>query len=102
MKTFKILTILFFYFYSNNVFSQNCQNTSRGYPPINDLGAGYWHGAQGGLYPGGSNIRPAAHNNGGLLKASQVRDANDYRSGVYVYKLISGDFVESKKMVLIK
>ncbi|MGH2575428.1 MAG: T9SS type A sorting domain-containing protein, partial [Ignavibacteria bacterium] len=29
-------------------------------------------------------------------------DASNYPSGVYLYKLIAGDFVETKKMVLIK
>lgn len=55
------------------VFSQNCSVTSVGYPPINDLGLNYWRGYQGGLYPNGSNTRPPAHNNGGMLMSSQVR-----------------------------
>jgi hypothetical protein len=29
-------------------------------------------------------------------------DGSQYSSGIYLYKLISGDFTESKKMVLIK
>ena len=39
----------------------NCAVTSTGLVPVNDLGAGYYKGAQGGLYPGGSSLRPAAH-----------------------------------------
>ena len=53
-------------------FSQNCANTSVGFPPINDLGVGFWHGAQGGLYPNGQNVRPADHNAAGVDIANQV------------------------------
>ncbi len=56
-----------------NINAQNCSNTSVGYPPINDLGTGYWQGAQGGLYPNGSNYRPVFHNQQGLMIASQVQ-----------------------------
>jgi len=51
----------------------NCGNTCTGYPPINDLGSGYWRGMQGGLYPGGSNGRPAAHDAAGMDLVSQIR-----------------------------
>src|SRR5258706_834211 len=53
--------------------AQNCSNTSVGYPPINDLGAGYWHGAMGGLYPNGSNFIPVAHMNAGLSIANNIQ-----------------------------
>ena len=53
--------------------AQNCTNTSVGYPRINDLATGFWQGSQGGLYPGGSNYRPAYHNQQGLLIASQIQ-----------------------------
>jgi hypothetical protein len=42
-------------------------------PPLTDLGAAYWRNYQGGLYPNGSNTRPAAHNAAGLQLASQVK-----------------------------
>ena len=58
---------------ASNVFSQNCSNISVGYPPISDLGLGYWHGAQGGLYPGGSNFIPAAHMTAGLNIANNIQ-----------------------------
>lgn len=64
-----------------NIYSQNCSNTSTGRPPINDLGTGYWHGAQGGLYPNGLNTRPVAHNNGGLQMAAQILPLDT--NGVY-------------------
>jgi hypothetical protein len=53
--------------------AQNCSNTFVGYPPINDLGTGYWQGAQGGLYPNGSNYIPASHMNAGLSIANNIQ-----------------------------
>lgn len=41
--------------------AQNCAGTSVGITPLNDLGVGTYLGAQGGLYPAGSNLRPAGH-----------------------------------------
>jgi hypothetical protein len=57
--------------------AQNCANTSTGRVPLNDLGAGTYQGFQGGLYPGGANTRPLAHEVGGLAQAALVvpRDA---------------------------
>lgn len=48
-----------------------------GLQPITDLGAGTYAGFQGGLYPGGSNSPPAAHQAHALAAAAQVvpRDA---------------------------
>jgi len=54
-------------------YAQNCGNTSVGFPPLNDLGAGYWRGMQGGLYPMGENDRPSAHNDDGLFLASTIQ-----------------------------
>ncbi|GGY83546.1 hypothetical protein [Streptomyces omiyaensis] len=39
----------------------DCTYTSSGLVPLNDLGTGTYNGLTGGLYPGGSNVRPAAH-----------------------------------------
>jgi hypothetical protein len=57
--------------------AQNCSNTSTGLVPLNDLGSGTYQGSQGGLYPGGTNVRPFAHTVGGLAQAAQIvpRDA---------------------------
>lgn len=41
--------------------AQNCGNTSIGSTPLNDLGAGTYMGAAGGLYPGGMNVPPPGH-----------------------------------------
>jgi hypothetical protein len=46
--------------------------------PIPDLGTGTYMGQQGGLYPGGTNLPPAAHAAAALAEALQVvpRDAS--------------------------
>ncbi|MEO6334235.1 MAG: hypothetical protein ABIO91_04555 [Pyrinomonadaceae bacterium] len=41
-----------------------------------DLGAGTYQGFQGGLYPSGSNLRPAAHEAAGVDQSYQVRPRN--------------------------
>ena len=41
--------------------ASNCAVTSVGLTPLEALGPGTYNGSQGGLYPGGSNSRPAAH-----------------------------------------
>lgn len=50
----------------------NCENTSTGFVPINDLGAGTYRGVQGGLYPGGANVPPSTHLEAGVLEAASV------------------------------
>jgi len=70
--------------------AQNCANTSvPGLVPLPELGAGTYFGFQGGLYPGGANVRPIAHTVGGLAQAAQVvpRDAsgNPSPSGKIVF-----------------
>ncbi len=42
----------------------NCAGTSTGRVPLLDLGPGLYLGFEGGLYPGGTNVRPAAHDAG--------------------------------------
>jgi hypothetical protein len=56
--------------------AQNCGNSSVGFSPLNDLATGTYQGAQGGLYPGGSNVRPLAHEIGGLRQATRVVPRN--------------------------
>lgn len=48
----------------------DCTRTSTGLVPLNDLGSGTWNGAQGGLYPEGSNERPAHHTLAGQALAA--------------------------------
>ncbi len=60
------------------VSAADCTQTSMGLVPLNDLGAGIYKGAQGGLYPNGSNVRPEAHESNGIQLARAIRplDAN--------------------------
>ncbi len=41
--------------------------------PLTELGTGQYQGHEGGLYPGGSNDRPAAHEAAGLALARRVQ-----------------------------
>jgi len=52
--------------------ASNCAGTSTGLVPLNDLGIGFYQGMQGGLYPGGTNVRPAAHNAAGVAIANAI------------------------------
>jgi hypothetical protein len=52
--------------------AQNCAAGSTGRIPLDDLGAGSYLGFQGGLYPGGANARPAAHEAAGLAAAAAI------------------------------
>ena len=55
-------------------FAADCTNTSVGFVPIDDLGAGLYLGQfQGGLYPGGANVPPAAHATEGLARAQGLQ-----------------------------
>jgi hypothetical protein len=64
-------------------------------PPLVDLGPGQtYHGYEGGLYPGASNLRPAAHDAAGRKIAQSIvpLDANgnpDSVNGRIVYTIIS-------------
>jgi len=68
-------TILLYYLSIPLLCAQDCTNTSIGETPINDMGTGTWagNGQMGGLYPNGSNIRPASHQNAGMSLACQVQ-----------------------------
>lgn len=51
-------------------YAADCTRTHTGRVPVTDLGTGTYLGAQGGLYPGGGNSRPAGHDNAGLFLAN--------------------------------
>lgn len=58
---------------SSSALAQNCSRTSTGFPPINDLGKGYYRGYQGGLYPNGENYAPDKHLAEGLRRSLVMR-----------------------------
>jgi hypothetical protein len=72
-------------------YCSNIQNL----PPLVDLGPGQtYQGYEGGLYPGGSNVRPAAHDAAGRKIARSIvpLDANgnpDHVNGKIVYTIES-------------
>ena len=58
--------------------------------PLNDLGTGYYLGAEeGGLYANGSNVRPAAHDASGVTLAQGIQpldsNGNPSPTGKYVF-----------------
>ncbi|HUS02901.1 MAG TPA: hypothetical protein VMY77_14285 [Chitinophagaceae bacterium] len=44
--------------------------------PLPDFGSSTYRGFQGGLYPGGSNQRPSAHNTAGIFLAESIQPLN--------------------------
>lgn len=71
-----VLSLLLVSLLSGRSFASDCGGTSTGLIPLNDLGPDLYLGQPGGLYPGGSNTRPAAHDAAGLLQAAQVVPRN--------------------------
>ena len=71
-----------------HAFGRDCSMTSVGFIPINDLGSGTYSMFQGGLYPGGTNVRPASHESAGLALAQSIQpmdtDGNPDANGRYV------------------
>ena len=57
--------------------AHNCSATSVGFAPLPELGTALYQGEQGGLYAGGSNVRPIAHTVEGMREATLIvpRDA---------------------------
>ncbi len=47
-----------------------------GLVPLTDLGAGLYNGSPGGLYPGGANVPPPAHEGGALRQAARIVPRN--------------------------
>ena len=56
----------------NAALASNCEGWQTLLVPLTALGAGTYQGYQGGLYPGGSNARPAAHGAAGLAIANAI------------------------------
>jgi hypothetical protein len=54
----------------------NCGQTSVGLTPITELGTGSYLGAEGGLYPGGTDSPPPEHTQAGVAIADSIRPLN--------------------------
>jgi hypothetical protein len=57
---------------STATFAANCDGDSTGLIPLSDLGAAHYQGFSGGLYGGGSNLRPPPHDAAGLALAGAM------------------------------
>jgi hypothetical protein len=53
--------------------AKDCSLPLTGFVPLTDLAEGTYQGAEGGLYPGGTNELPASHATLGLWQASQIQ-----------------------------
>ena len=77
-------------------FSQiQCSNDSTGLIPLVDLGAGYYMGHQGGLFPGCSNTLPLAHKKKGIgiskaLKPLDTLGNVNYEEGKIIFLGLGG------------
>lgn len=55
----------------------NSVNTIKTATALTDLGTATYRGVQGGLYPNGSNLRPAIHNAAGISIAQGIKSLNN-------------------------
>ena len=60
-------------FFCAQLASADCTLTNIGIVPLNELGFGSYSNHAGGLYPGGVNTRPAAHEAAGILIAQGIK-----------------------------
>ena len=69
----------------------NVAGTSTPIVPLTDLATGTYFGYEGGLYPGGSNQRPASHDADGVALAQSIQplDVNGNPSPTGLYALVS-------------
>ncbi len=78
MKRSPYFLILLFGLVGANAHSQNCSQTSVGFSPLTELGAGVYKNYAGGLYAQGSNVNPPAHLAAGLSMAKQILPRNAF------------------------
>ncbi len=100
-----ITTYIFIALFAASSFAQECDNTSQGFTPITDLGAGYFSGYQGGLYPGGSNTRPGSFNIALIKQAKKIKPLDtagvfNLASGKIVFLSIGGSNIAMESPVL--
>ena len=74
-----------------NDISFDVPNTSTPMVALTDLGTGTYQGSEGGLYPNGSNVRPASHDSDGVAFAQGIQplDANGNPSPTGKYVLMA-------------
>jgi Big-like domain-containing protein len=74
-----------------NDISFNVPGTSTPMTALTDLGTGTYQGSEGGLYPNGSNVRPASHDADGVAFAQGIQplDANGNPSPTGKYVLMA-------------
>ena len=74
-----------------NDISFNVPNTTTPVVALNDLGTGTYQGSEGGLYPNGSNVRPASHDSDGVTFAQGIQplDSNGNPSPTGKYVLLA-------------
>jgi hypothetical protein len=74
----------------NNI-SYNIPKTTTPIVPITDLATGSYQGEEGGLYPSGSNVRPASHDSDGVTFAKAIvpLDANGNYSSTGKYVMLA-------------
>src|SRR6187399_1032737 len=78
MKKFSIavlipLAFVFFFACKKNNTQNGNHNEITSPAPLTDFGSVTYRGFQGGLYPNGSNQRPATHNTAGLAIAQGIK-----------------------------
>ncbi|HEV2470511.1 MAG TPA: choice-of-anchor D domain-containing protein [Candidatus Sulfotelmatobacter sp.] len=75
-----------------NDLSFDVPNTTSPMVALNDLGTGTYQGYEGGLYPNGSNVRPAPHDSDGVAFAQGIvpldQNGNYSPTGKYVFMAI--------------
>jgi len=76
---------------SINTFAQkDCDHDHTGLVPITDLGAGLYRGTSGGLYPGGSNVRPTEYLDKCIEHAQNILPLNT-----------DGEYDENGKIIML-
>ncbi len=75
-KLLVLLICLILFVIAELSFSAECDSTSKGFVPLTELGVGTYQGFEGGLYAGGVNIRPAAHDLAGEKLGWSIRPLN--------------------------
>ena len=72
MLRWSALALLLAFTLPTELLAANCNVTQTGRVPLTALGAGTYQSYQGGLYPGGANTRPPAHDAAGLAIGNSI------------------------------